>query len=253
MDYTIAQDFVLASKGLIYSKSVNPNIKLRSMTTIEEMKRLAYSDTPYKTLAEIIDDCMVTKPGISSYDMCIGDYQFLLHRLRMVTYGKDYNTQAICPYCGTKINSVINLEDLSVIEWDENADIASLLEFKLPVTGKNIKIRIQTPHMTDDMMLRKKDIQKRFPDMQGDVSILLLVSSLIETVDGQVLDAVKLETFVKNLPMRDTNTIIKKADKVNMMIGIDTTIHNTCTNSACGKSFDSSFRLTSEFFGPSVD
>ena len=77
MDYTIAQDFVLPSKGLIYNQSVNPNVKIRSMTTAEEMKRLAYTETPYKLMSEIIDDCLVTKPGISAYDMCLGDYQFI--------------------------------------------------------------------------------------------------------------------------------------------------------------------------------
>ena len=69
---------------------VNPNIKIRSMTTEEEMKRLGYTEQPYKMLSEIIDDCLVDKPGISTYDMCLGDYEFLLHKLRVVTYGSDY-------------------------------------------------------------------------------------------------------------------------------------------------------------------
>lgn len=68
-DYIIGESFTLPSKGLVYDKKVNPNIKIRSMTTEEEMKRLGHSELPYKLLSEIIDDCLVEKPGISSYDL----------------------------------------------------------------------------------------------------------------------------------------------------------------------------------------
>ena len=82
MDYTLTGNYVLPSLGKIYNCDVNPNVKLRSMTVAEEMKRLNSSDRPYKNLADIIDDCLIDKPGISSYDMCLGDFQYLLHKLR---------------------------------------------------------------------------------------------------------------------------------------------------------------------------
>ena len=250
MDYTIAQEFVLPSKGLIYDKEINPNIKLRSMTTNEEMKRLAYTETPYKTLCEIIDDCLVVKPGISSYDMCIGDYQFLLHRLRMVTYGTDYSTQSVCPYCGELYKTEIKLDELPLLELDERID--DLLEFTLPVTKKRIKLRVQTPRMMDEVATRKKAMQERHGiNNKGDISLLLLIDSLIEKVDGQAVDSIKLEQFIRTLPMRDTNKIIKTAEKISLKVGIDTLQHNVCVH--CGGKFDSSFRITSEFFGPTED
>lgn len=84
--YTIAERYTLPSHGLLYEKDVNPEIKLRSMTVRDEMKRLApvTDGTIYRNMAEIIDSCLVEKPGISSYDMCIGDYQFLLDRKSVV-------------------------------------------------------------------------------------------------------------------------------------------------------------------------
>ena len=79
MTYTIKEDFTLPSHGKLYDTQINDNISLRSMTTLEEMKRLAPSEHPYKMMSEVIDDCLIDKPGISAYDMCIGDYQFLLY------------------------------------------------------------------------------------------------------------------------------------------------------------------------------
>ena len=68
---TILEQFTLPSKGLIYNKKIDPQIRLRSMTTAEEMKRLQPSDSPYWTICSIIDDCGAADCGISCYDMCI--------------------------------------------------------------------------------------------------------------------------------------------------------------------------------------
>ena len=73
---------------------------MRSMTTVEEMKRLSHSEDAYRLISEIIDDCILDNLGISCYDMHIGDYQYLLHRLRVVTYGSEYKVTTQCPYCG---------------------------------------------------------------------------------------------------------------------------------------------------------
>ena len=90
------------------------------MTTNEEMRRVASIDRPYQNLSEIIDACMVEGPGISAYDMCIGDYQYLLHKLRVVTYGPEYKVVNTCQYCGSSTEDIINLEDLNILEYSED-------------------------------------------------------------------------------------------------------------------------------------
>ena len=109
-DYTIAEGYTLPSKGKIYTETVNPNIELRSMTAREEMRRLSPSSTPLKTLADIIEDCCIEKPAVHVYDMSLGDYEFLLHKLRIVTYGEDYKVSLRCPECGETIETIAKLE-----------------------------------------------------------------------------------------------------------------------------------------------
>ena len=249
-NYSIAEEYFLPSKGKVYSVEVNPVVKLRSMTTQEEMKRLAPSDRAYKNLCEIIDDCLVEDPGISSYDMCLADYQFLLHKLRVVTYGSEYNTTSRCPYCGTDNDRVVNLNDLKVTEYNLE-DFAKLTEFKLPKTEKLIKIRMQTPRIVDDINARSKELKKKSKGTAGDAAFLFTIEALIDTVDGKKLDPVKKEDFVRALPMMDTNYIIKHAQKLVESFGVSTTLDCTC--SLCGLDYTSSFRITSEFFGPSID
>ena len=245
-DYTIAETYELPSKGLIYDKNVSSVVKLRSMTTEDEMKRLTNSDKPYKILCDIIDDCMVDDIGISSYDMCLGDYEFLLHKLRTVTYGSDYQMSVTCPVCGNISEVTCNLDELEVNSYDE--DVEKLKEITLPKTGKLIELRFQTPRVLDNLTARKKDIMKKNPDLLVDPGYLLTLCSYVKSINGQILREDQIESFVRKLPMMDANYIINKAQELNDRIGLNTNFDCKCKH--CGYEMVSTFRFTPEFFRP---
>ena len=247
-DYIIAEEYELPSKGKVYSREIDPNVKIRSMTTQEEMKRLNRQESPYKMLSEIIDDCLVTKPGISVYDMHLGDYQFLLHKLRIVTYGADYDIITHCPYCGNTNESTIDLESLEVSEYSE--DYLDHLVITLPQTKKIIKLRMQSPRMFDDINSRAREALKKSSDIKGDPAFLFTIENLIELIDNVPPTPGTLETFVRQLPMKDANYILKSAEKLNQ-IGINTVIECECMH--CKKTFKQNLPITGEFFGPSID
>ena len=248
-DYVIAEEYTLPSKGMVYNQKVNPDIKIRSMTTEEEMKRLSKTDSPYKMLSEIIDDCLVVKPGINTYDMCVADYQFLLHRLRVVTYGPEYDVVNTCIYCGCENQDTINLDDLGVNEY--TPEYETYREFVLPKSGSTIRLRPQTPRMLDNVNARVKEARKKFKgDNFTDPTLIYLLMELIETIDGESPNPGEIELWLRQLPMADTNTIIQHADKMNDSIGVD--IELQCDCDICGLSFKTALRTTSEFFRPAV-
>ena len=248
-DYTLTGTYTLPSLGKVYGdKKINPEITLRSMTTEEEMKRLNPSDKPYKVMADIIDACMIEKPGISSYDMCIGDYQFLLHKLRIVTYGSSYPLASTCPWCGSTNTDKINLEQMEVLTYSE--ELSKYNELDLPITKHHITLKMQTPRMLDDISVRAKEIRKK-SSTAGDPAFLLTVEALIDTVDGEQVDVIKKAEFARKLPMMDTNYIVAYAQKLTEGIGLNTTLDNKCD--VCGLDYQSSFRTTSEFFRPTLD
>lgn len=242
---TIYESFTLPSKGLIYDKGINPEVTLRSMTTAEEMQRLSPTDTPYKVMSDIIEACMREKPEIHVYNLSLGDYQFLLHKLRIVTYGPDYKMVIHCPKCGEMTEAIANLDSLEVNEWDN-----SYLEDKLitlPVTNKTIELKFQSPKDLDVIAYKTKEMKKRTKS-NIDYSILYTVASLIKSVDGKNLNSIELEEFVKSLPMNDVNYLLNKSTLLEKKVGIDTSITAKC--SQCGEEITTSFRITSEFFGP---
>lgn len=248
MKSTIYESFTLPSKGMIYDKPVNPSTTLRSMTTFEEMKRLSPTDTPYKVMSDIIESCMENAPDIHVYNMSLGDYQFLLHKLRIVTYGPEYKMMIKCKDCGEVTDSVADLDSLEVNEWTEEIIEKQLIT--LPKTNKQIELRFQTPRDLDQIAYRTKEMKKR-TKQNIDYSVMFTLMSLIKKVDGAVLDPLSLEEFVKKLPNRDANYILNKASALNKEVGLNNTIAINCGQ--CGAPMVVPFRITSEFFGPTND
>lgn len=247
-NYTIAESCTLPSLGRLYEPSFDPEIRVRSMTTEDEMKRLSPSSSFYKTLCEILDDCIVSERlPISAYDMCLGDYQVLLHKVRVATYGAEYPLESVCPHCGVSNRTVVNLDQLETEVYSE--DIEELRKVELPVSGKLVTLRLQTARMLDQVTARCAEIKKRSPEAEGDFTYLLTLAAAIDLVDGNKVAPHKLEDWLRKLPMRDTNILLRRSSKLNQAIGVKTTIDAKC--GGCGGDYTIPFRLNSEFFGPS--
>lgn len=246
---TIQENFKLPSNGLVYNRKIDPNVHLRSMTTAEEMRRLQQSDSPYWTLCSIIDDCGAIDCGISSYDMCLGDYQYLLYMLRVVTHGSMYTVVNNCPYCRSETKETIPLDQLDVLEY--SSDLEQYKEFILPKSQVSVSLNVQTPRMLDTISERAKDVRKKSKSGKVDNTLLYTLTSLIDKVDNRSMDDIELEKWVVQLPLADSNAILQYSDKFNTSIGIDTEI--ICTCPICGLSYTSRLKTTNEFFRPSLD
>ena len=192
---------------------------------------------------------MVESPGISAYDMCVGDYQFCLHKLRVVTYGPQYKMNSVCPYCGFENQETVNLEDLKVIEYDPSLE--KYREFILPVSEKKIKLHVETPRRLDEITTQVKDFKRKHPEAVGDPTLVFTVAGLIDTVDGKRPTIIQMEEWVRSLPMRDVNVILQNADKYNEGIGLDIQMLETCN--LCNLTYKTGFKMTSEFFRPTLD
>lgn len=246
---TIQEEYSLPSRGLLYGKPFDPVVKLRSMTVAEEMKRLTATDNPYKAMSEIIEDCLVTKLPIPVYDLCLGDYQYLLHKLRVVTYGPDYSISVMCPFCGKFFDKTINLDELKVNEYQEGIEKDLLVD--LPVTGKQVELKFQTPRDLDKIDQKKRDMKKQFPEMTDDPTLLLNLESLVKSIDGKPVNPALIQNTLKNLPLKDSMKIMQRADKINRAIGVEMELVTECPN--CKRDVHSTFRFTSEFFRPEID
>jgi len=249
-NYTIVEGYTLPSKGLIYETKVKPEVELRSMTARDEMRRLSPSSTPLKTIADIIENCMIQKPAIPVYDMAVGDYEYLLHKLRIVTYGPDYKLSLVCPHCGETVDTSYSLENLIVKDFDQKA-FEELRTFTLPKSGQVISLKIQTPHSMEIVENTAKEMKRKMKGASLDFDTYALLNYIIDTVDGAKLPAYELENFIDRLPAMDMNRIINNSNKMTNAIGLDTRFDVECTK--CGGAIPTFFRFGTEFFRPTED
>lgn len=248
-NYTIAEDFELPSKGKVYGMPFDPHVKLKSMTIRDEMKRTSQNATPHRNLCEIIDGCLITKLPLSCYDLCIGDYEYLLHKLRIVTYGAEYKMVVGCPHCTAVHETKVSLDDLKLKEY-KLEDVTNGLNFELPVSKRKITLRLETPRILDAIDSQVKEIKKK-EKPNYDPTDLVTLQENIDLVDGIKLSYIELQNFINQLGARDANFILNRIQKVNALIGIDTSLDVTC--STCGGDIKTFFRFGTEFFRPTND
>ena len=246
--YTISETCILPSRGLIYDEDVSPEITLRSMNMEDEMRRQAYSETPNKVLCDMIENCIINKPKIHVYDMCLGDYEYLLHRLRVVTYGSDYKMIITCPVCKEVSEASCNLDDLEVSTYDES--IEELKVIKLPVSGKEIELNFLTPRMLDKISTRAKEIKKKAKGLSVDPTYKLTLQAMIKKIDGQTVSDAALESFVGQMLMKDVNYLEQKSNELNGKVGVNPNI--VCKCGKCGHESVVPFRINNQFFRPEI-
>jgi hypothetical protein len=246
-NYTIGECAELPSKGLIYGSGVPSQVELRSMTARDEMKRLAPSNSQFKTLAEIIEGCMIEQFPVHVYDMALGDYEYLLHRLRIVTYGDEYKMTIRCPYCGEYFDATAHLESLEIKEFNMQK-FEDVRTITLPKTGCVVTLNFQTPRMLDEIENKTKDMKRRFKNANIDFNLMISLTSAIDTVDGMHMDSIQAENFINSLPALDMTKIINGIDEINSLVGLDNSIIVDCTK--CGGEVPTSFRFGPEFFRP---
>ena len=247
---TIQETFTLPSKGLIYNGRIGDRITLRSMTTRDEMLRLSPSDNAFESLCNLIDNCIISEDfRMSSYDLCIGDYVFLLYRLRAVTYGETYHCATNCPFCGSYSEHDISLDELEIKEYDEET-INKYRQFILPVSGKEITLKFQTPRILDNIEEKVKEFKRKHKEIGIDNRLVYTLVEIIDLIDGKNVDSYVVEEWIKNLSMKDTNIILQNATELNACIGLNTSTKVGCR--FCGLDYEVKTRADMEFFRPAL-
>lgn len=249
-NYTIAEEYTLPSQGKIYNVPFDPKVRLRSMTIQEVMRRQNKTKSNNAILCEIIDDCLVTKLPISCYDLAYPDYEYLLHKLRVVTHGTNYPIEVGCPHCDSYQKVDINLDELQFKEVDME-EFNKHLIFKLPTCGKEIKLRIPTARLDDTIENKISEFEKMAPDNELDMTPVFRLETMIDTVDGSKMSYIELQELIKHLSYADYNYIDQKIDKLKTCFGLNKKIDLKCKK--CGGDFSTFFRFTTEFLRPQID
>lgn len=191
-----------------------------------------------------VTDWSIYKPtegGKVNWDkLLLGDRFYMLYRIRMLSYGEEYDFSFNCPECSKKCNATLDLSTLEMKRLsDESKKILSeggLFETTLPRCGKKVKFRLLVG--SDE-----KNIQTLTTKNKENISTSILNYRVMEVDDVKFTNKVE---FLRSLGSRDATFLRKEFDRVDC--GIETGINLECIH--CFSEVELDVKFDENFFFP---
>ena len=236
------EEFEFPSKGKFYN-NIPPVVHVRPMTGEEEQ----ILGTPRfvkrgKAIDMIFDRCI--KERIDTEDLLSVDRTHLLIYLRGISYTPQYDVEIKCPNCGTKFQTVIDLNSLDVEECPSDFG-PEQLEGTLPMSGFTFRYRLSLGKDEQQISLyRDKKIQE-FGDQSEDDTLLYRTALLIDEIEGVTM-LKEIQHLLKKLPIAD---VAHLRNEINQPpFGVKTEVPMLCP--ACTEDFKIDLPLETSFFFP---
>lgn len=237
-------DVYLPTKGRIYPEETNitEKVRLRSMTTNEE--KIIYGSTD-NAIEEVLQACVVEPEGLKVGELIAADSMVMLIDLRMLSYGTDYRVGFQCSECGKKnAEFVYDLTDLE--KYDLPEDFEEPIEIELPRSGDTLGVFLLRNKDFRDIEKWEKRINKKSPDIAGNIGYILRMASQIKQINGEEVSPMDAKQYVEKMQGMDSAYFWSSLNKI--QIGYDLMIQKEC--SFCGAENEFELPVTSEFFRP---
>lgn len=249
---TVTETYKLPSLGKPYSNKENQfpdEVTIRSMTTLEEKKRLGNQGF-WKTICSILDDVIVSPEGFEAKYATLFDFYFLMYKMRVVTYGNEYKVRLTCPDCGKEVTVEVDLDQLKVNylegEFQDTFKIGPL-----PRSKDVLECRFERVQDRINGEKKIKEFRDKNPDFDGDPSEIFTLASRIVTINGEEKSPIETQIYVEEMSPLDSSYLSQAYNKVVNPIGMSTLCHETCP--VCGEEITFDLPFTSEFFRPTFD
>ena len=205
----------LPSLGRVYpsdSKLFNrETVEIKAMTAKEEdiltSRALIKKGT---VITHLIGSCLIDK-GIEVDDMIAGDRNALMTALRITGYGSEYKAEVSCPACGEQSKQDFLLSELPIknLEIEPVVEGSNLFEFVLPMTKKKVNFKFLTGR--DEQEITVLSERKKKQGLKSDNLVTTKLQYSIVAIDG-VKDRGKINTFISNMPARDSLALRRHMD-----------------------------------------
>jgi hypothetical protein len=240
---TIEKTFQLPSKGAFGGPS---EITLRAMTTREEKILLTARD--FTVFERLVESCTVKPKDFDLGTLHQNDIMYLVYALRELTFGNTYLQEIVCPECGAKYESEIDIADMSLTFLDVDT-LDEKLNIKLPVCEDELQLKLLSVGdiRRIDKMIKQKTAKGKLRDPEG-YEITVKLMETIVTRNGEDFESTEeKQNYVETLNLKD---LIKLQNTLSdIEFGLDTTNQKICER--CGEDIEVRGLICPEFFHPS--
>lgn len=223
-------------------------VDIRAMTAREEdiltSRALIKKGT---VITHLIQSCLVDK-AIDVNQMIIGDRNAIMTALRVTGYGSEYTVDVTCPACSENSKQDFQLTELPIkrLAIEPMAEGANVFQTKLPLTKKTIHFKFLTGE--DEAQLTILMERNKKQGAAGENLITTRLQHQILAIDS-VKDRSKINTFIRNMPARDSLHLRKFIDKNEPGLGMKTWMD--CPH--CMESSEVRLPMGASFFWPDTE
>jgi len=209
----------LPSQGKVY-RSKKPSVKVSYMTTADESILTSPNLLESGQFLEILINRKLLETDIRYEDLLVGDRNAIMIWLRATAYGEMYPV-TLFDENDIPFDTEINLNDLKFKYLGADTDAEGLFDFIMPISKTQIKFRLVTCGMTDEIeAMLKKDKENGVPVNN---TATYTMEKMIVEVNGN-RDKSVIRNFVENARIGDTKAFMEYVEKINCGVDMDITV-----------------------------
>jgi hypothetical protein len=205
-NFSLPHDIVPLPSGGVFYKSKKKAVKVGYLTASDE-NILANMDGRKSINEAIVIPLLRSKlyePDIRPEELLEGDVEAILLFLRNTSFGPEYNIVTTDPKTKQQFEASIMLDELNINKPKVQPDENGLYDVKLPMSGKNVKLKLLS--LMDTINI--DNIVDKYPKGYAAPIITTRLNKMVAEVDGNT-DQGEIALFCQNMPIGDSKFIRK--------------------------------------------
>lgn len=246
-----SQSTPLTDTVLLPSKGVLPNVPKEVVIKAVQRKdkKKALLSEADDILLAMLQYCIISPQNFNVYNLLPFEAEYLLYRLRILTYGGQHTFRDVCPYCG-HVNEVTM--DLSTIPIKEVPDDFQLIFDipPLPVSGAQLTCKLLTEGERNTIAKQSKELKEKSGNKNIDLDIMW--ESRIVSINGNSKIApIQITQFLDELNDYDSEYFMTYYNNYEGNYGLQTKMHYQCDE--CKRMVESQMPSIYTFFRPTIE
>lgn len=247
MSEFLTEQITLPSKGYFYPEDHPLSegvVELRYPSAQDENILMSKKLIREKTVIDVfLQAILLTKFDYG--DLLAGDRSGIMMAARIMAYGSKYMAKSTCGFCEEPNNLELDLNKLEAkeIDFDAYPKGSSVFKFKLPITKKDLEVKLLT--YADSLAIDEEVLKMKKANFGREVEVTTRLKNLIVSVDGSNNKG-EIRDFSNKMPTRDSLALRSFIRSITP--DIDLSHSYTCAE--CGKTNDIIIPLDTEFFWP---
>ena len=235
----LTEDVQMITRGIL--PNIPATITIKALQR-KDKKKVLMSNTD-DVLLSLLQSCIVSPKDFNVYNLLPFESQYLLYRLRILTYGNENTFKDACPYCG-EINEVtIDLNSIPIIDIPD--DFKLTFDISLPVSGDVLTCKL----LTEGELSKIRKDSKDFTKNTGNEDLDRIWESRIIAINGVTkLAPIEISQYLDEMSDYDSEYFMEYYSRYSGNYGLQTQLNYTCDH--CNRKVESEMPGIATFFRP---